>query len=215
MPVMILSMPRPQLSMNPHDRIFRRYCDCVVWNDVFAEIVSSDMLCPTIGLFISRMHAQIDCLPFCNSVFLQCHATSDLGRPFRDRERPAFEPEVLRNRQIPEEGEKHRHAGDPVPSHPQRQGREGQCHEPVHHPLRVRQEIPARSAAVPYYVESNATPALGRTAREKMQNRMRDLRKNAHCFILKCVYSCEGAFTSSSYPAVSAKKFLLCWFAGW
>ena len=37
---------------------------------------------------------------------------------------------------------------------------------------------------------------------------MRDLRKNAHCFTLKCVYFCEGAFTLSSYPAVSAKKFL-------
>lgn len=43
---------------------------------------------------------------------------------------------------------------------------------------------------------------------KKMRNRMRDLRKNAHCFTLKCVYFCEGAFTLSSYPAVSAKKFL-------
>ena len=39
---------------------------------------------------------------------------------------------------------------------------------------------------------------------KKMRNRMHDLRKNAHCFTLKCVYSCEGAFTPSSLPAVSA-----------
>lgn len=45
------------------------------------------MLFPAIGLLISRMHAQIDCLPFCNSVFLQQQATPSHYPPLARRHR--------------------------------------------------------------------------------------------------------------------------------